>query len=732
MVELKYSVQETLKNFFGFSGFKGSQEEIVQAVMDKKDVFVIMPTGGGKSLCYQLPALCLDGTAIIISPLIALMKNQVDAVRGFAHEEGIAHVLNSYLGKKEIQAVKADILSGKTKMLYIAPESLVKEDNIEFFKKMKISFVAVDEAHCISEWGHDFRPEYRRIKDIIHSIDSSIPMMALTATATPKVQGDIQKNLNMQEALVFKESFNRPNLYYELRPKTDVFRQMVQFIKQHQGKSGIVYCLSRKKVEEIAEMLNINGVKALPYHAGLDTAVRSDYQDKFLMEEVDVMVATIAFGMGIDKPDVRYVIHYDIPKTLEGYYQETGRGGRDGKEGHCLTFYNYKDIEKLEKFLANKPVTEQEIGKQMLLEMISYAESSACRRKYVLSYFGEGFDEENCRQMCDNCKNPKPKIDATSDFLLVCKVIEALKENFKTKYLIQFLLGVRNAKNKAYKHDEHEWFGEGVHEKESYWNALFRQAIVQQYFIKDVESFGVLKLMPKTRDFMQKPTEFYMALDHEYPEGDSDEFDVIIGKSSSSGALDSALYDVLKALNKKVALEKKVPPYVVFQEGSLAEMATQFPTTMDELKNISGVGQGKALKYGKPFIEAIQKYVQENEISRPSEMVVKTVVNKSVNKVFLIHSIDRKMTLEDIAKSKSWKMSEVIEQLEQIVESGTKINLNYYIDEVLDQDQQQEIFKYFKSCDEDSIPKAVKEFEDEYSEEDLRLMRLKFISELGN
>ncbi len=725
-------ITNTLKNFFGFDQFKGKQEEIIQSIIDKQDVFVIMPTGGGKSLCYQLPALTLEGTALIISPLIALMKNQVDAIRGFAQEEGIAHLMNSYLNKQELSKVKQDLKDKKTKMLYIAPESLVKEENIQFFKSIDISFVAVDEAHCISEWGHDFRPEYRRIKEIVHSIDSTIPIVALTATATPKVQHDIQKNLGMLNARVFKDTFNRPNLFYEIRPKTNVTKQLVQFVKQNEGKSGIVYCLSRKKVEEIAELLKINGIKALPYHAGLDASIRTEYQDKFLMEEVDVMVATIAFGMGIDKPDVRYVIHYDMPKTLEGYYQETGRAGRDGKEGNCVVFYNYKDIEKLEKFLANKPVMEQEIGKQMLMEVISFAESTACRRKYVLQYFGERFDEENCQSMCDNCKNPKEKMEVTSELQLLLQTIHELKENFKQKHIVQVLLGKTNSKIKAYKHDQLELFGEGADQTEHFWVSLIRQATVHGLIQKDIERFGVLTLTPEGIEYQKKPYTFFMALDHEFPEVESEDYDIITAKSPNSGALDQALFDLLKHLNKKIAQEKKIPPYVVFQETSLQEMATQYPTTIDQLKNISGVGHGKAVKFGAPFVAEIKKYVEENEIDIPSELVVKTAVNKSADKVFLIQSIDRKMLLEDIGKLKGWGVNEVISQIENIVDSGTKVNLDYYINDLLDKEQQQEIFSYFKTSEKDCVKTAFEAFDDEYTEEDLRLMRIKFISELGN
>ncbi len=731
MSEVRERISTVLKDVFGFNQFKAKQQEIIEAVLNQDDVFVIMPTGGGKSLCYQLPAIASEGTAVIISPLIALMKNQVDAVRNLGSDEGLAHFLNSSLNKTEITLVKRDVTEGKTKLLYLAPESLTKPENIDFFKSIKISFVAVDEAHCISEWGHDFRPEYRKIKEMVRAINQKIPLMALTATATPKVQVDIQKNLGMSNAIVFKDTFNRPNLHYEIRPKTNVLKEIVQYIKSNTGKSGIIYCLSRKKVEELAQTLQVNGIKALPYHAGLDGNHRAASQDKFLMEDVDVMVATIAFGMGIDKPDVRYVIHYDMPKSLEGYYQETGRAGRDGGEGNCIAFYNYRDIEKLEKFLTGKPLSEQEIGKQMLNEVVSYSESAVCRRKFLLQYFGEEFHTVDCGK-CDNCLNPKEKAEASAELKLILETILFLKEKFKSKYVIHVLIGKNSAKIKTYKHDSIPLFGAGQEQDEKFWISLMRQAIVHGFVVKDIETYGTVYLSDKGKEFIKNPTTFKIAIDHEYPEVEEADIETIAPKNSS-GALDQNLFDLLKSLNKKIAKEKNLPPYVIFQEPSLQDMSIQYPLTVEELKNVAGVGQGKALKYGKPFLETIKKYVEENEIERPFEMAVKSMVNKSVQKVFIIQSIDRKMDLEDIANAKGWNIKELIHQIEIIVDSGTRVNIDYYIDEILDREQQSDIYNYFRTSEKDCVKTALEQLEEnEFTEEDVRLMRIKFISELGN
>jgi ATP-dependent DNA helicase RecQ len=724
-------VQDALKQFFGFDKFKGNQEAIINSVVSGNDTFVIMPTGGGKSLCYQLPALISEGTAIIISPLIALMKNQVDSIRGFASEDGIAHFLNSSLTKTEISRVKGDIVSGKTKMLYVAPESLTKQENIEFFRGIKVSLVAVDEAHCISEWGHDFRPEYRRIKEMIKAINQDIPIMALTATATPKVQQDIQKNLAMVDAKVYKSSFNRANLYYEVRPKTNVIKEIIRYIKQNTGKSGIVYCLSRKKVEEIAESLKVNGIKSLPYHAGMDATTRAINQDKFLMEEADVIVATIAFGMGIDKPDVRFVIHHDIPKSLEGYYQETGRSGRDGGEGKCITFYSYKDIEKLEKFMHGKPVAEQEIGKQLLVETVAYAETSMCRRKYLLHYFGESYPEENCGS-CDNCVNPKEKVEATDEVRLFLDTVDCVSEKFKAKHIINILTGKISSQVKSYKHNELDAFGQGSEKDENFWNSVARQALVNGLLRKDIENYGLLKLTDEGKSFIKNPQPFTMPIDHDYSNVDEAD-DSIITQQKGSGATDEVLFNALKDLRKKIAKERNLPPYVIFQDPSLEDMSTQYPITIDELKNIVGVGQGKAIKFGKPFIELINKHVEENEIERPQDMVVKSIVNKSGQKVYIIQCIDRKMRLEDIARGKSIKVADVITDMEHIVDSGTKVNIDYYIDDILDDDHQEEVYDYFKSAETDDVQMALKELgEDEYSLDEIRLMRIKFLSEMGN
>ncbi|HOP03818.1 MAG TPA: DNA helicase RecQ [Tenuifilaceae bacterium] len=729
-VGLDISLSEHLSKHFGFSSFKGNQEVIIRNVLAGNDTFVLMPTGGGKSLCYQLPALLLKGTAIIISPLIALMKNQVDAMRGFSMEDGIAHFLNSSLNKAQIAKVKQDMLSGKTKMLYVAPESLTKEENIQFLKQVTISFYAIDEAHCISEWGHDFRPEYRRIRPIINEIGNA-PIIALTATATPKVQHDIQKNLGMLEANVFKSSFNRPNLYYEVRPKVNTTREIIKFIKNNEGKSGIIYCLSRKKVEEIAEMLKVNGIKALPYHAGMDSATRSGNQDKFLMEEVDVIVATIAFGMGIDKPDVRFVIHYDIPKSLEGYYQETGRAGRDGGEGKCITFYSYKDIQKLEKFMQGKPVAEQEIGKQLLLETVSYAESSVCRRKMLLHYFGEEYHEENCGT-CDNCLHPKQQFEGKEYLQLVLETVLAVKEKFKAEHVANILCGNITTAIKSYKHNKLETFGEGAEKDVKFWNAIIRQALVMKFVEKDIENYGLLLLTEKGRKFIKEPFDLMFTQDHDYQESDDD--DITLSQPGKGGSSDEELFNMLKDLRKRIAKKKNLPPFVIFQDPSLEDMSIQYPITIEELQNITGVGVGKAKRYGKEFVELIKAYVEDKEIIRPQDMVVKSVANKSLLKVFIIQSIDRKMDFEDICTAKNLEMDELLNEIEAIVNSGTKLSIDYYIDSAIDEDKRDEIFEYFKEeAETESIQEAVDYLgEDEFTEEEIRLVRIKFISELGN
>lgn len=734
MLEVETSLHDCLQKFFGFDSFKGQQEEIITSLLEGKDTFVIMPTGGGKSLCYQLPALVSEGTAIIISPLIALMKNQVDALRNFGNEEGIAHFLNSSLTKAEITKVKKDITDGKTKLLYVAPESLTKEDNVAFFNEIKISFFAIDEAHCISEWGHDFRPEYRRLRPIIEQI-GKVPIIALTATATPKVQQDIQKNLGMIGANVFKSSFNRSNLYYEVRPKVNVIKEIIKYVKSQHGKSGIIYCLSRKKVEELAETLRVNGIKALPYHAGLEAKERAKTQDMFLMEDIDVIVATIAFGMGIDKPDVRFVIHHDIPKSLEGYYQETGRGGRDGGEGNCITFYSYDDIAKLEKFMKGKPVAEQEIGKQLLLETVSYAETSSCRRKFLLHYFGEEFDESNCGGMCDNCRNPKQKFEGMDDIALGIEAVMDAKEKFKTKDIINILLGNITSTVKSYKHNELECFGKGAEDNknEKYWNAIFRQALISGLLIKDIENYGLLKVTKEGKDYLEEPYSILVTKDHDYEGTESDDEDGPSGNGKSGSGADAVLFAALKDLLKQTANKLKLPPYVIFQEVSLEEMAIQYPIKMEELVNITGVGQGKAQKFGKPFLELIEKYVEENEIERPLDMVVKSIVNKSGLKVYIIQSIDRKLPLEDIASAKGLSLNDLISEIESIVSSGTKVNISYYLNEIMEDEKQQETLDYFKESNSDSIDVALKELgEDEYTEEEIRLMRIKFMSEFGN
>jgi len=728
-VKKKFDIAASMKLNFGFDNFKGNQKHIIENVLAEKDTFVLMPTGGGKSLCYQLPALLMPGTAIVISPLIALMKNQVDAMRNFSDEDGIAHFINSSLNKAAIDEVKSDILSGKTKLLYVAPESLTKEENILFLRKLNISFYAVDEAHCISEWGHDFRPEYRRIRPIINEIGVR-PVIALTATATPKVQHDIQKNLGMMKATVFSSSFNRPNLYYEVRPKTnDIEKDIIKFIKQNEGKSGIIYCLSRKEVEKFAEILQANNIKALAYHAGMDSQVRSANQDAFLMEEVDVIVATIAFGMGIDKPDVRYVIHYDIPKSLEGYYQETGRAGRDGGEGLCLAFYSSKDLQKLEKFLQGKPVVEQEIGKQLLLETAAYAETALCRRKVLLHYFGEKYEEDNCCN-CDNCLKPKKMIEAKEFLLTVLEAISALKENFKAEYVVDVLMGKDTSDIVSYHHNELEVYGTGDDENERLWMAIIRQALIAGYIEKDIENYGLLKISKKGREFVHNPVSFMVVKDHEFD--DDDDGDDVPLQSGASCAVDPELFAIMKDLRKKMSKKLEVPPYVIFQDPSLEAMATTYPVTVDELQNIPGVGAGKAKRYGKEFVEIIKKYVEENEIERPEDLRVRTIANKSKLKVWIVQSIDRKVALDDIAISKGLEFDELLDEIETIVYSGTRLNIDYFINEVIDEDHIAEIYQYFKESETDSLETAINELGGDYTEEEIRLIRIKFISELAN
>ena len=723
----KDKLTEALKKHFGFDTFKGNQKAIIENVLAGNDTFVLMPTGGGKSLCYQLPSLLMEGTAIVVSPLIALMKNQVDAMRNFSEEDGVAHFINSSLSKSAIDQVKEDILSGKTKLLYVAPESLTKEENVEFLRQVKISFYAVDEAHCISEWGHDFRPEYRRIRPIINEIGKR-PLIALTATATPKVQHDIQKNLGMTDAAVFKSSFNRVNLYYEVRPKTNnVDRDIIKFIKANEGKSGIIYCLSRKKVEEFADILKANGIKALPYHAGMDSQVRSANQDAFLMEQVDVIVATIAFGMGIDKPDVRYVIHYDIPKSLEGYYQETGRAGRDGGEGHCLAFYSYKDLQKLEKFMQGKPVAEQEIGKQLLLETAAYAETSVCRRKVLLHYFGEEYPEDNCGN-CDNCLNPKKQVEAKELLSAVLEVVSTLKEKFKTEYIINMLVGNETSEIQSYKHNELEIFGSGQDEDEKIWNAVIRQALIAGYLEKDIENYGLLKITPKGKEFMKKPVSFKITEDHEFEEEEEE----IPVRGGASCAVDPVIYSMMKDLRKKLSKRLEVPPFVIFQDPSLEAMATTYPITLEELQNIPGVGAGKAKRYGAEFIALIKRHVEENEIERPEDLRVKTVANKSKLKVSIVQSIDRKVALDDIAVSKGLEFGELLDEVEAIVYSGTRINIDYFLNDVMDEDHIADIYEYFKDSETDDLEEAIEELGGDYTEEEIRLVRIKFLSEMAN
>ena len=721
------NLQEILKVHFGFDTFKGDQEAIIRNLLAGKDTFVLMPTGGGKSLCYQLPALVMDGTAIVISPLIALMKNQVDAMRNLGEEDGIAHFINSSLSKTSIDLVKADILEGKTKLLYVAPESLTKEENVDFLKKIKISFYAIDEAHCISEWGHDFRPEYRKIRDIVKEIGLA-PIIALTATATNKVRDDIKKNLGIQDAKDFKSSFNRPNLYYEVRPKTkNVDKDIIKFIKANPGKSGIIYCLSRKKVEELAEILQANDISAMAYHAGMEAAARSKTQDAFIMEKIDVIVATIAFGMGIDKPDVRYVIHYDIPKSLEGYYQETGRAGRDGGEGQCIAFYNSKDVQKLEKFLEGKPLAEQDIGRQLLAETTAYCESSVCRRKLLLHYFGESYDEDNCGN-CDNCLNPKKRVEAQQLLETVLECIMAVKENFKADYIIDMLLGKETSEITDHMHDDLEVFGSGSDEEEKTWNAVIRQALIAGYIKKDVENYGLLKITDEGKEFMRNPKSFMIVEDKEF---DDEETEGPM-RGGGSFAVDPELYSMLKDLRKKISKQMQLPPYVIFQDPSLEAMATTYPVTIEELQNIPGVGAGKAKRYGQEFIDLIKRHVEENEIERPEDLRVRTVANKSKLKVSIIQSIDMKVALDDIAISKGIDFDELLSEIETIVNSGTKLNIDYFIDSVMDEDRSEDIYEYFRESESDSIDDAIDELGDDYSEEEIRLVRIKFISEMGN
>ncbi len=723
---------EALKKYFGFSSFKGLQEEVIKSVLEQKNTFVIMPTGGGKSLCFQLPALMQEGTAIVVSPLIALMKNQVDALRSISSEKGIAHVLNSSLNKTEIKQVKQDIVDGKTKLLYVAPESLTKDENVEFLQSVPISFVAIDEAHCISEWGHDFRPEYRNLRKIIQRIGENIPIIGLTATATPKVQEDILKNLGMQDANTFKASFNRPNLYYEVRPKTkNVDADIIRFVKQNEGKSGIIYCLSRKRVEELAQALQVNGIKAVPYHAGLDSKTRIKHQDMFLMEDVDVVVATIAFGMGIDKPDVRFVIHNDIPKSIESYYQETGRAGRDGGEGHCLAFYSYKDIEKLEKFMSGKPVAEQEIGHALLQEMVAYAETSISRRKFILHYFGEEFDNKTGEggDMDDNMRFPKKKNEAKDQVIKLLTVVSKTNQQYKSKEVVNVLTGKVNALIKSHRTDTQPYFGIGKDHEAEYWMALLRQVLVAGFLKKEIETYGIVKLTPKGKAFLEKPESFMMTEDHSFKDANDDN---IIVNQKGGNAADQTLFKLLKAERKKVADKLSLPPFVIFQDPSLEDMALKYPITIKELSNVHGVGEGKAKKYGASFVALIEKYVEENEIDRPDDFIVKSTGSNSALKLYIIQNVDRKLPLEDIAKAKGLEMGNFIKEMESIVYSGTKLNISYCIDELLDEDQQEEIHDYFLEAETDDVEEALKEFDGEYEEEELRLYRIKFISEVGN
>ena len=729
---MKMNLYDALKKFFGFNQFKGLQEDVVKSILDDQNTFVIMPTGGGKSLCYQLPALMKEGTAIVVSPLIALMKNQVDAIRGISETHGIAHVLNSSLNKSEINQVMSDISSGVTKLLYVAPESLIKEEYVDFLKQQNISFVAIDEAHCISEWGHDFRPEYRNLRNIIKQIDN-VPVIGLTATATEKVQEDILKTLGMTDANVFKASFNRPNLFYEVRPKTkEVEKDIIRFIKQREGQSGIIYCLSRKKVEEIAQVLQVNGINALPYHAGFDAKTRAKHQDMFLMEDCDVVVATIAFGMGIDKPDVRYVIHHDIPKSLESYYQETGRAGRDGGEGHCLTFYAYKDIEKLEKFMANKPVAEQEVGHALLQEVVGYAETSMNRRKYILHYFGEEFDEVNGEgaDMDDNMRNPKKKHEAQEEVAIILKIVTETNEMYKAKEIVNTLIGKENALLKSHKTTEQPFFGIGKSKTSSYWMALIRQILVADLIRKEIEQYGVIKITKAGEAFLKEPQSFMMTEDHQY--SSDDDASIITNAKSGNEGTDQKLVSILKDLRKQVGKKLGVPPFAVFQDPSINDMALKYPITLDELSKVHGVGEGKAKKYGKDFVKVIEQYVEDNDIIRPDDLIVKSTGVNSGLKLYIIQNTDRKLPLEDIASSKGLQMNELIKEMEAIVFSGTKLNIDYAIEDLLDEDQQEEIYEYFMEAETDKIQEALDEFDGDYDDEELRLMRIKFTSDVAN
>ncbi len=734
MSNVKTDLHEALKKYFGFNKFKGLQESVIKSILQGDHTFVIMPTGGGKSLCYQLPALMQEGTAIVVSPLIALMKNQVDAIRGISSNDGIAHVLNSSLNKTEVKRVKEDITTGITKLLYVAPESLTKEENVEFLRSVKISFMAIDEAHCISEWGHDFRPEYRNLRHIIGRIGDHIPIIGLTATATPKVQEDIIKNLGISGATTFKASFNRPNLYYEVKPKTkNVDADIIRFVKLNEGKSGIIYCLSRKRVEELAQVLQVNGINAVPYHAGLDAKTRSSHQDKFLMEDVEVVVATIAFGMGIDKPDVRFVIHHDIPKSIESYYQETGRAGRDGGEGHCLAFYAYKDIEKLEKFMSGKPVAEQEIGHALLQEVVAFAETSISRRKFILHYFGEAFDTATGEggDMDDNVRHPKKQTEATANAKLLLEIVKRTNAKYKSKDLVNVIIGKENALINSHKTNDQPFFGNGKHEDAKYWMALLRQVLVAGYLKKDIETYGVIKLKPEGEAFIEQPTTFQMTEDHTFDVVNEDS-GIITAAKRAAAAADNVLMGMLKDLRKKNAKKLGVPPFVIFQDPSLEDMALKYPVSLEELSNVHGVGDGKAKKYGKDFVALIAKYVEDNDIMRPDDLVVKSTGTNSANKLYIIQNVDRKLPLDDIAASKGMSMDDFIKEMEVIVFSGTKLNIDYWLEDVLDEDQQEEIHDYFMESETDSIEDAIEEFDGDYDDEELRLYRIKFISEVAN